>query len=116
MKEQRSRALKEALETRAVAPNPNLRILIHGLISEIRALEMSIYYASMSETNALILETLIFYADPETYFAVGIFPDPPCGEFMNDFSDTDMGFKPGRQARAALDALKKQLKASKRQS
>lgn len=45
-----------------------------------------------------------FYADPETYFAIGFFPDPPCGEFMDDFEETkDLGAKPGKRARAALD-------------
>jgi hypothetical protein len=50
-------------------------------------------------------EALEFYADPDTYFAVGIFPDPPCGNFMDDFSDTELGRKPGKRARAVLAAL-----------
>lgn len=51
----------------------------------------------------LLREALEFYADPETYFAIGIFPDPPCGEFINDFSDTELGVKPGAKARAVLE-------------
>ena len=48
-------------------------------------------------------KALIFYGDPETYFAIGFFPDPPCGEFMEDFEDWgDHGNKPGKRARAAL--------------
>lgn len=50
---------------------------------------------------------LEFYADPDTYCAIGFFPDRPCGEFMDDFSDEhDPGYpKPGKRARAALAAL-----------
>jgi len=42
-----------------------------------------------------------FYADPETYFAIGFFPDPPCGEFVHDFDDQgpQLGNKPGKRAR-----------------
>lgn len=49
-------------------------------------------------------EALEFYADPETYFAIGFFPDPPCGEFMDDFEDVgpQLGSKPGKRARRAL--------------
>jgi hypothetical protein len=46
-------------------------------------------------------EALEFYADPDTYFAIGLFPDRPCGEFMEDFSDEhDPGYP--KRARAAL--------------
>ena len=58
--------------------------------------------------------TLEFYADPETYFAIGFNADPPNGKFMDDFEEVDdMGFrsdpyngsyKPGKRARAALAA------------
>jgi hypothetical protein len=46
---------------------------------------------------------LEFYADPATYFAIGFVPDPPCGGFMDDFSDTELGRKPGKLARETLD-------------
>jgi hypothetical protein len=51
-----------------------------------------------------LAKALRFYADPETYLAIGFFPDPPCGEFMDDFDDQgpQFGFKPGKRARAAL--------------
>ena len=51
-----------------------------------------------------LTETLEFYADPDTYVAIGFFPDSPCGEFADDFSDEfDPGYaKPGKRARAAL--------------
>lgn len=51
------------------------------------------------------LETLEFYARPESYFAILFIPDPPAGEFMDDFSETALGRKPGRRAREAIDKL-----------
>jgi hypothetical protein len=48
-------------------------------------------------------ETLDFYADPESYFAIGFLSDPPCGSFGDDFEDIEgMGFKPGKRARQTL--------------
>lgn len=46
--------------------------------------------------------SLCFYAAPESYFAVSILTDPPCGDFSDDFSETEFGQKPGRRARIAL--------------
>ena len=52
-------------------------------------------------------KALQFYADPGTYFAIFMMPDPPCGEFINDLSD-DHGHREldgdryGKTARAAL--------------
>jgi hypothetical protein len=59
-----------------------------------------------AEARVAALEgALEFYADPMTYFAVGIFADRPCGEFVDDMSETDeYGMKPGKLARAALAA------------
>lgn len=62
----------------------------------IRALE--------AERNRL-LKALEFYADPDTYFAVGLFGDAPCGDFVTDFSDTPRGLKPGKRAREALGVV-----------
>lgn len=61
------------------------------------------------EKQALNLaKALAFYAEPETYFAIAFLPDPPCGEFMDDFSETDhLGQKPGKRAREALVAATK---------
>jgi hypothetical protein len=49
-------------------------------------------------------DVLEFYADPESYLAIGFFPDPPCGDFITDWTDTGplYGFRPGGRARAAL--------------
>ena len=48
-------------------------------------------------------EALSFYANPGTYIAIGFLPYPPCGDFMNDFSETDLGVRPGKIARKALE-------------
>lgn len=51
-----------------------------------------------------LLDTLEFYADPNTYVAIGFITDPPCGDFINDFSKTQSagGLKPGAKARELL--------------
>ena len=46
-----------------------------------------------------LADVVRFYADPETYFAIGFLPDRPTGPFMEDFSKTYLGVKPGRFAR-----------------
>lgn len=62
-----------------------------------------------AEADAKTLrEALAFYANPETYFGIGFLMDPPCGEFGDDFSDTDLGTKPGKRARTALSTPEKQ--------
>lgn len=48
-------------------------------------------------------DVIEFYANPETYFAVSFIGDPPCGEFVEDISETHLGWKPGRRARAFLE-------------
>lgn len=51
---------------------------------------------------------LAFYADPNTYFAIGFLPDPPCGAFIDDWSEhggTDFepgDERPGKRAREVL--------------
>lgn len=51
-------------------------------------------------------EALAFYANPDTWFAVGMLPDPPCGEIMDDFSEPEWSTMyrptPGKRARIAL--------------
>jgi hypothetical protein len=49
-----------------------------------------------------VVEALAFYADPDTWFAVGLFPDPPNGPIMDDFSEWDGRQRPGDRARTAL--------------
>lgn len=60
------------------------------------------------------VEALVFYADPDTYVAIGFFSDPPCGEFAADGAyftlegercDEDTPgarWRPGERARKAL--------------
>lgn len=55
-----------------------------------------------------LIDALSFYADPDIYFAIGFFPDPPTGDFMNDFSEHGLrdypegDQRPGKRAREAL--------------
>lgn len=109
LREQRLKALKDALELRGAgvggAPAASLRGWCRGLIREIRAIEAALGYIGMAETHELMLQTVDFYANPESYFAIGFFPDRPCGDFIDDFSETEDGFKPGKQAREALEAF-----------
>jgi hypothetical protein len=66
--------------------------------------------AALAAEVGRLRAALEFYADPDTYFAIGIFADPPCGEFIDDFSEHghpeypagDM--RPGKRAREALTA------------
>jgi hypothetical protein len=53
----------------------------------------------MSQHIQKLIDALLFYADPDTYFAIGFFPDQPCGDFIEDFDDTG---KPGALARKVL--------------
>lgn len=39
--------------------------------------------------EAELTKALEFYADPENYFAIAFWFDPPCGAFREDFSDAD---------------------------
>ncbi len=70
--------------------------------------------AEALERARAVREALEFYADPETYFAIGFFPNPPNGDFMDDFEelegelghpDGSTWVKPGKRARAALARL-----------
>lgn len=79
--------------------------------AEVRVRQLKIIVAELEADNARLQadlaakdEALEFYADPETYLAIGFFPDPPCGEFMDDWSDTgpEYGARPGKRARQAL--------------
>ena len=59
-----------------------------------------------------LVEALTFYADPETYFAVSVFGDPPCGAFASDIGTleylddhgnvVDTEHRPGEYARTVL--------------
>ena len=59
-------------------------------------------FVPLVEENERLRAALDFYADPETYFAWGFIGDSPCGEWDDDFEETELGYKPGKRARAAL--------------
>jgi len=61
--------------------------------------------ARENEVQIGLIEALNFYADPETYFAISLKPDRPCGPFMEDVSVTKLGPKPGKKARETLESL-----------
>jgi hypothetical protein len=91
-------------------------IVLKRLLLIIESLQARI--EEQAKETKILEGALAFYADPETYFAIGFFPDPPCGEFMTDFEDLpDFGaWKPGKRAREAarnylaiLDKKKKEL-------
>lgn len=56
-----------------------------------------------------MLEVLEFYANPDTYFAIGLFPNPRCGEFINDINETKFGIKPGKMARDLIENMLKEF-------
>lgn len=49
-------------------------------------------------------EALMFYADPENYHAIKFIGDPPCGSFIDDFSEVNNYNRPmpGKLARETL--------------
>jgi hypothetical protein len=62
--------------------------------------------------NEVLIEALEFYADPESYWAIMIIGDQPCGEFAEDISDdyehpAIIGPRPGKTARTALNSIKR---------
>ena len=106
LKDKRTQALKDTWGARSKEGHSHSRALLRVLCAEIRALREAVMCLSLRKQHAQILNTLDFYADPETYFAIAFIPDPPSGEFMDDFSDTSyLGRKPGKMAREALDAV-----------
>lgn len=54
----------------------------------------------------LLMQALCFYSAPDSYFAIAFIPDPPCGEFIEDFEDIDGTPRPGKRARAAMKNLR----------
>lgn len=73
------------------------------------ALEAAAECDALREENRRLREALEFYADPETYHAIMILADRPCGDFADDFSQDeiteDLGYErpmPGKYAREVL--------------
>jgi hypothetical protein len=114
LRARRHKALSEALELRQAGVRGSqaagLRDLCRGLLSEIRALDAAMAHLLVADTQELLVQTVRFYGDPDSYVAIGFFPDRPCGEFIEDFEDTELGLKPGKRARETLDALDEKFK------
>ncbi len=53
---------------------------------------------------AALAGALEFYADPNTYTAIGFLADPPCGDFVDDFEVIGDAGRPGKRARTVLAA------------
>jgi len=70
-----------------------------GMRAEIRELRAE---------NVRLRAALEFYADPETYMALCMMADPPCGDFVRDFSVVPGAYTdrpmPGDRARRALES------------
>ena len=64
-------------------------------------------FTALKKENVKLRKTLKFYANPDTYHAIGFLLDPPCGDFAKDFSHDHGGSfyeraMPGKKARRAL--------------
>ena len=89
------------------APDPAFiavaRLALPRLLRALEAAEQR--ERALERQLAIAVEALEFYADPETYFAIAFFGDPPYGPFIDDFSTDgdDDRERPGKLARAVLD-------------
>jgi hypothetical protein len=73
----------------------------------IRRLEHAARFMRAQERAITELHAALeFYASPDTWYAVLLFADPPCGEIANDYSmiEEEGCERPGARARAALEA------------
>jgi len=106
LRSQRYKLLQDLLRLRATMDQPSsLRSLCQELLKEIRALDAALVHMIMADQQTRLIQAVQFYADPMSYLAIGFFPDRPCGEFIEDFEDTEFGLKPGKRAREALRVL-----------
>lgn len=54
---------------------------------------------------AIMVAAVKFYAEADTWFAVALFPDLPCGPIIDDYDEANDGrIRPGKRARAAIAA------------
>lgn len=66
----------------------------------------------LTRIERMMWDVLQFYGDWESYFAIGFLPDPPCGEFVTDFSEVGQyGQRPGKRAREVLNQVEAILAA-----
>jgi len=99
----------------------------NGVIAERDALQKRITELEASNTDLrTALERAVtvinFYSDPQTYFAMSIIADRPCGEFVTDYEELsgELGHpdgspwqKPGKRARVSLTDLRAVLEANR---
>lgn len=84
---------------------------IRRLQEEIEEMKPTVMdWIRIHKENQHLCDVIEFYANPQTYCAIGFFPDRPCGDFMDDFSEdhgdeTMPGPRPGKHARQALNEL-----------
>lgn len=77
------------------------------LLKQIEFLEKLLGDDEKMRIIGVLSEALHFYADPETYFAIMMVGDSPCGPIIDDFSDDHGhpqldGNRCGKTAREAL--------------
>ena len=107
-KEQRDVPLVTALGARIEELHAEVRRL-----TDVQMYDRNLIKALTADNERLTAErdelkaALEFYADPETYFALCMMADPPCGDFIRDFSVVEGAYTdrpmPGTRARAALE-------------
>ena len=71
--------------------------------------EEKLSYEDLEKIAVLAVDSLVNYANPESYFAITIWPDRPAGWFADDFS-YDEEFQrdmPGKEARETITAIEK---------
>jgi hypothetical protein len=61
----------------------------------------------VAEREAALIEALMFYAFPSTWFGVSLWPDQPCGAIVDDLGGTEELGRPtpGQLARETLAAI-----------
>lgn len=93
---------------------------LEDMLPKTYSMNLAMNFQKAERRAEALAGALEFYADPNTYIAIGFLPDPPCGDFMDDFEELEgeLGHpdggtwtKPGKRARAALGATPKSYAA-----
>lgn len=85
-------------------------LLLHATTSRQFAYDQDAKLHARDERIKVLEAALEFYADPDTYFAVSMFGDSPCGDIVRDVSDCpepwgEMIPRCGAKARTALNPV-----------
>jgi len=69
----------------------------------------------LNEACNEMLDALVFYGNPDTYFAIAFLGDPPCGSFIKDTSycPSVTSYKPGKLARETVQKINAKLSVEK---